>query len=231
MVKQKVFAVFGLGVFGTEVCRVLSEKGMKVIAVDSNPKKIERIKDSVTQAILMDSSDEDALRGASLQDVDLAVVAIGENIDTSVLTTLLLKNLGIPYIIARAISKIHAQVLRQIGATEVINIQIEQGKRLANRIIAPDVMDIIPISENQSLAEMRIPKEFINRSLRELDLRKKYNINIISVKRTETAIDEMGNPVRKEIILTPSPKDVLKVNDVLVILGEEKDLEKVKGMI
>ncbi|MDP8299737.1 MAG: TrkA family potassium uptake protein [Candidatus Tantalella remota] len=230
MEKDKVFAVFGLGRFGVEVCRVLASKGAKVMAVDQEQSKVDRIKDIVTQAVVLDSTDEDALRNAGMQDVDIAVVAIGDQVDGSVLTTALLKNLGVPHIIARAISANHGQVLKQIGATEVISLELEEGRRLANRILAPDLKDIIPISDNQSIAELRIPKSFIGKTLSELQLRKKFDINIVSIKRTKTDIDEMGNPTKEEEVTIPHPEDVLNGNDVLIILGSEQSIERMKEL-
>ncbi|MGB2599372.1 MAG: TrkA family potassium uptake protein [Candidatus Omnitrophota bacterium] len=231
MEKEKVFAVFGLGKFGMELCRILSKKGEKVIAIDQDQAHIEKIKDAVTQAILLDSTDESALLNAGLQDVDVAVVAIRESIDASVLTTILLKNLGVPRIIARAISDIHAQVLKQVGAAEVINIEIEEGRRLANRLAAPDIMDIIPIAADQVMAELRTPQKFVGKSIHELDVRKKYNVNIISIKRTKTEIDDMGNPRREELVFSPKPMDVFDVNDTLIVVGTESDIAGLREMI
>lgn len=230
MEKEKIYAIFGLGTFGLEVCRVLSDKGLKVIAVDKDEKLVSKVKDSVMQAVLLDSTDEEALRNASLQDVDMAVVAIGDNMEGNILTTILLKKIGVPYIVARAISDTHAQVLKQIGATEVINLELEQGQRVANRIIAPDIVDIIPISADQALAELRISKDFIGKTLGQLDLRKKYGVNIVSVRRTDIDIDEMGNPRRKEFVFSPKPTDVLNVNDILIVLGGTKDIDRVKEL-
>ena len=136
MPKNKVFAVFGLGAFGLEVCRVLAEKGSTVIAIDNKVGQIEKIKNLVTQAVLIDSTDEESLRAAPIEDVDTAIVGIGENIESSILTTAILKKVGVPHIIARAISEIHAQVLRQVGASDVINIEIEErrvGKECRSR--------------------------------------------------------------------------------------------------
>ena len=217
MGKEKIFAVFGLGRFGVEVCSVLAEKGYKVIAVDMKEEPVQKIKDVVMKAVLIDSTDEQALRDAGIQAVDLAVIAMGGNIESSILTTLLLKNIGVPYIVARAISDAHGQVLREIGATEVIGIEREQGRRLANRIAAPDVVDIIPISGDLSVAEMRVPAGFLEKSLADLGIRKKYNVNIVSVNRVETEIDDLGNPKRKEIIFSPKPADMLKANDIMVL--------------
>lgn len=230
MEKDRLFAVFGLGTFGFEVCKVLSEKGTKVIAVDKDRKLVDKVKDMVTQAVLIDSTDEDALRNADLQDVDVAVVGIGDSIDGSILTTILLKNMGVPRIIARAVSSVHEQVLRQIGATEVINIAVAEGERLAKRIISPDMVDLMPISKNQSIAEIRTPTKFVDKTLQDIDLRKKYHINLISVKRIETAIDEVGNPLQEENVFCPKPDEELKANDILVLLGSEDDIQKLKEL-
>jgi len=223
-----VFAVFGLGSFGFEVCRVLSEKGAKVIAADQDAVMVDRVKNLVTQAILIDSTDEQSLKNAPIEDIDVAIVGIGENIEASMLTTAVLKNLGVPYIISRAISELHAQVLRQIGATEVINIEIEQGNRLASRLVAPTVLEKIYLGKNQVLAEFLVTKNFAGKSIVQLDLRKKANINIISVRRTETTLDELGNPHSEEIIHFPNPSLTLQKNDILVIVGHENDIEKMK---
>jgi len=228
MGKEKVFAVFGLGSFGFEVCRVLSEKGAKVIAADQDAVMVDRVKNLVTQAILIDSTDEQSLKNAPIEDIDVAIVGIGENIEASMLTTAVLKNLGVPYIISRAISELHAQVLRQIGATEVINIEIEQGNRLASRLVAPTVLEKIYLGKNQVLAEFLVTKNFAGKSIVQLDLRKKANINIISVRRTETTLDELGNPHSEEIIHFPNPSLTLQKNDILVIVGHENDIEKMK---
>ncbi|MBD3427175.1 MAG: TrkA family potassium uptake protein [Candidatus Omnitrophica bacterium] len=228
MAKEKIFSVFGLGTFGMEICSVLSKKGAKVIAVDIDKKNVDRVRDSVTQAVLLDSTDEDALRNAALQDTDVAIISIGDNMEGSILTTILLKKIGVPYIIARAMSDVHAQVLKQIGATEVINIEVDQGQRLANRIIAPDIVDVVPISEDQVLAEMRAPENFIGKTLSQLELRKRFNVNIITVRRSKIDIDDMGNPMKKEFVFTPKPDEELKVDDVLIVLGSPKDIEKLK---
>ncbi len=230
MPKEKVFAVFGLGSFGLEVCRVLAEKGSQVIAVDHKVGQIEKIKNLVTQAILIDSTDEESLKAAPIEDVDIAIVGIGENIESSILTTAILKNLSVPHIIARAISDIHAQVLRQVGATEVINIEIEEGNRLANRLISPDIVEKIPIGKNQILAEVLAPKSFFGKTLQELDLRKKFNINVITIKRIQMNVDEMGNPQEEETISFPGPLTTVQKNDIMVVVGAEREIERLKDL-
>jgi trk system potassium uptake protein TrkA len=228
MPDEKTFAVFGLGTFGFEVCRVLSEKGGRVIAVDVNPSLIEKVKEIATQAVLIDSTDEDSLRGAPLENVDVGIVAIGDDMEASILTTAILKNRGIPYIISRAISDIHAQVLRQVGATEVLFIEIEEGRRLATRLISPDVLDRIPISKNQTLAEVIVPEAFVGKTLQKLDLLNKLNITIISVKRMSTKIDDMGNPQKEELIIQPIPATALDEGDILVVIGKDEDINRLK---
>ncbi len=228
MVKDKVFAVFGLGTFGYEVCSSLAEKGGKVIAVDNNSDKIERVKNIVTQAILIDSTDEESLNNAPIENIDVAVVGMGDDIEASILTTAILKKLGIPFIISRAISDIHARVLKQVGATEVVNIEIEEGKRVASRLLSPEIIDKMYIGQNQILAEVITPKRFMGKTLQELDLRRKSNVNVISIKRLETDVDEMGNPVEEEVVTVPSPSTELRDNDILVVAGPEKDVKKLK---
>ncbi|MFH1379934.1 MAG: TrkA family potassium uptake protein [bacterium] len=230
MKKERVFAIFGMGTFGSEVAEVLATQGGKIIAVDNRAKTIEKMKEKVTQAMIIDSTDEESLKNLPLEDIDVAVIAIGEQIEASILTTALLKKLGIPYIIARAITDIHAQVLKQVGASEVINIELDEGRRLAQRLIAPDIIERIPISKNQTLAEIVIPKEFVGKTLLTLDLRKKLNINVISVKRTITDIDDLGNPVKEEQIITPQPDHVLEDKDILVIIGSDADINTFKDL-
>jgi trk system potassium uptake protein TrkA len=228
MPDDKTFAVFGLGTFGFEVCRVLSEKGGKVVAVDVNSSLIEKAKEIVTQAVLIDSTDEDSLKNAPLENVDVGIVAIGDDMQASILTTAILKNRGIPYIIARAISEIHAQVLRQVGATEVLFIEIEEGRRLAIKLISPDVLDRIPISKKQTLAEVVVPEGFVKKTLGKLDLLKKLGITVISVKRMSTKIDDIGNPEKEEIIIQPEPNTMIEDADVLVVIGKDEDINRLK---
>ena len=228
MAEEKTFAVFGLGTFGFEVCRVLAEKGGKVIAIDVKQNLIEKAKDIATQAVLIDSTDEDSLKNAPLESVDVAIVAMGDDMEASILTTAILKNIGVPYIITRAISDIHAQVLKQVGATEVLFIEIEEGRQLATRLIAPDVLDRIPISKNQTLAEIIVPESFIGKTLQKLDLINKFNITVISVKKVKTTIDDMGNPQKEEIIIQPVSSTILAEGDIVVVIGKDEDINALK---
>ena len=221
-----VFAVFGLGMFGRELCHRLAEKGSKVIAIDKNADLIDRIKDTVAQAVLLDSTDEESFRSAPLENVDIAIVAIGDNIESSILTTALLKQLGIPFILARAVSEIHARVLTKIGADRIINIEVEEGQRIAQELIAPAILEKVPISRTISIAEIQIPKSFVKKTLVELDLRRTFHVTLVSVKRIFYSVDNLGNPVQDEVVLFPDPNEALKENDVLLIVGENADIER-----
>lgn len=228
MNKEKVFVVVGLGIFGSELCVELSKKGAKVIAIDTKKSLIEKIKDSVMQAIIMDSTDIEALKSLPIEDIDLVVVAIGDDIEASILTTTLFKGLGVPYIVARSIKDIHAQILKQVGATEVINIEMSEGRRLADKLISPDLLEKIQLSDNVSIAEVAIHKKFISKNLIELDLRKKYYLTVVAIKRFTTEIDEVGNPVVTEHMFFPDPKEILQRGDILIVAGSDKKIEDYK---
>jgi trk system potassium uptake protein TrkA len=223
--EEKVFAVFGLGAFGMEVCRGLVEKGGKVIAFDHQPQPIEKIKDLVTQAMVLDSTDEDALRSAPLENVDVAIVAIGDDVEASILTTALLKNIEVPYIIARAVTDVHMRVLRQIGANEVINLEIEEGRRIASRLLTAEVLETIPITGDYSIIELYVPESMVGKSLERLNLRRGYLVNVIAIERFKTTVDEVGNPVKEERVILPTKDDVLLSNDILIMVGRNSDLD------
>lgn len=224
MADSKVYAVIGLGSFGRRVCEVLSDRGMTVIALDNNPTLVERIRDSVTQAIRLDTTDPEQMRQAPLEDVDVGIVAIGENIEASILSAALLRRVGVPYIFARAVSDVHYQVLRQIGAHEIVNIEIDSGERIAQQLIAPDVLDQIPISEGISLAEVFVPDGLAGRTLADLDLRNKFGITVVGIKRVNLSVDESGNTVRSEDMVFAAADSRVQRTDTLIIVGDDEDI-------
>jgi trk system potassium uptake protein TrkA len=223
--KEKTFAVFGLGSFGSEICRVLAEKGARVLAFDHRPEPVEKIKEIVKQARLLDSSDEDAIMGAPLDGIDVAIVAIGEDTEASILTTALLKNIGVPFIIARASSDIHMRVLKMVGATEVISLEIEEGRRVASRLLTTEALDTIPVTDDYSIVEFPVPESMVGKSLEKLNLRKVHQVNVIAIERFESAFDGEGNPAREERVILPDKDDILMHGDVLIVVGRNSDLE------
>jgi trk system potassium uptake protein TrkA len=223
--EEKVFAVFGLGAFGMEVCRGLIAKGGKVIAFDSRTQPIEKIKELVNQVMVLDSTDEEALRSAPLENVDVAIVAIGDDVEASILTTAILKDIGVPYIIARAVTDVHMRVLRQIGANEVINLEIEEGRRVASRLLTAEVLETIPVTEDYSIVELYVPESMVGKSLERLNLRADYMVNVIAIERFKTSVDEEGNPVKEERVILPTRDDVLLGDDILIVVGRNTDLD------
>lgn len=228
MLKETLFAVIGLGTFGKQVCETLMEKGGRVLAIDYHSEIIERIKDTVTQAVLVDATDANALEALPFEEVDIAIVAMGENTEASILVTAILKKMGISYILARSSSDIHTQVLKQVGADEVINIEISEGNRVAQKLLAPEILDRIPISESITVAELFVSKSFTGKELARLSLRKKFNINVIAVKRSKIAIDELGNPVNSEDLIFPDADTILKEHDILLVVGKNEDIDTFK---
>jgi len=220
--------VIGLGAFGRRVAEVIADRGGKVIAIDNDPNLIDRVKDSVTQAVLLDATDETSLASAPFDDVDVAVVAIGVNVASSVLATALLKRIGVPYVLARSISDLHEQVLRQIGADEIVNIEIDEGQRVAMRLMSPEILDRIPVSKSISVAELYAPRSFVGKSIAELDLRNRFNLTVASITRTLLRVDEIGNPIRNEQIIFPKKDDVLQEADVLLVVGKNEDIDAMK---
>jgi trk system potassium uptake protein len=228
--EEKVFAVIGLGLFGRQVCATVAERGGTVIAIDNNPDTVERIKETVTQAVLVNATDEDALSQAPLADVDVAVVAMGDNVEASILATALLKRQAVPYVIARAVSSVHAQVLKQIGADEVINVELDAGRRLGSRLIAPQILEQVSLSSDTSVAELHIPASLVGKSLAELDLRARYQVSVISVKRVHVDVDDMGNPVRTEEVVFPDPHERFREDDVIHVVGSNDAIQQFQDL-
>ncbi|OQX51739.1 MAG: hypothetical protein B5M53_10440 [Candidatus Cloacimonas sp. 4484_209] len=176
---MKQFAVIGLGSFGKKVAVTLSEKGAEVLAIDKDKDKIEDIKDKVVHAVALDSTSAEELKGVGITDVDTVIVALGEQQEAAILTTVLLKNLGVGEVIARAMNKLYAQILKMVGADRVILIEEQMGEQLAKALVAPQINENIPLASGHLLAEIIPKKEFIGKRLDELHLRSKYGINVV----------------------------------------------------
>jgi trk system potassium uptake protein TrkA len=227
-VKEKVFAVIGLGSFGRKVSEVLASRGGKVIVIDSDASRIEKVKNQVTQAVIMDATEEEAFGKIPLEDVDIALVAIGDNIEGSILSTALLKQRGVPYIISRALNSIHRQVLLQVGADEIINLEEDEGEQLATRLIAPQILDRTPLSEDISIAEVYCPEEFYGKTLIEINLRERLQLNVVAVKRINLDVDEEGNSKRSDQLIFPEGDTNLLEDDIIIVVGYNENIEALK---
>ncbi len=223
---QKV-AVIGLGRFGTALAKQLTASGAEVIAVDHDMLLVNEIRDSVAIAVKLDSTDPAALRGQEIDLVDVAVVAIGENFEAALLTTVILKKLGVPKIICRAQSSFHSEIFKQIGAHEVIQPEIQAGERLGHSLANPQLEDLITLAEGYTLIELYAPQAFQGKSLQVLELRKKYDVNLVAIKRPVEEIGPEGTPIKKQnIIGVPRAADVIEPGDVLVVVGSNESLAR-----
>ena len=229
---MRQFAVIGLGRFGFKVAEILAEKGAQVIAIDKDHALVEKIRDIVTEAVQLDSTDEEALRESGVEGVDVAVVSIGEGVESSILTTAILKSFGIKEIVARASTKLQAKILKEVGATRVVFPEEDMGLRVANSILAPGVLEYIELGAHYNLAEIEVKGEFTGKSIKELDIKSKYGINVIMImKRIKQEAGKEGELVEKEIKELPTPDYVLREKDILVVVGDSKDIEALEKHI
>jgi len=218
-------AVLGLGRFGTTLARQLGRSDAEVIAIDRNPNLVAAVKDDVALAVRLDSTDEEAVLSQDLADCDVCVVSIGENFEGALLTTSILKKIGVKRIICRAQTGVHAEIFRRIGADEIIRPETESGVNLARRLANPQFQDFIELADGYSLIDIRCPAEFRGKSLAELQLRTKYHVNLVALKRPVT-IQKDGKLIQsKRITSVPKPEDVMQPDDILVLVGSHADLE------
>ena len=216
---SKQFVIIGLGRFGSSVAKTLYALGHDVLAIDSNEDLVQEISDSVTHAVQMDATDENALRTLGLRNFDVAVVTIGANIQASVMATLLVKDMGIKYIIAKGNSDLHAKVLYKIGADRVILPEKDMGVRVAHNLVSSSILDYIELSPDYSIIEIESPKEWYGKSMKELSLRSKYGINVMAIKRNN------------EVNISPDADDVINKDDIVVAIGSAEDLTKLLNLL
>lgn len=220
---MRQFAVIGLGRFGWSVAQTLSKKGHQVLAIDRDEELVQEASEFVTEAVQVDSTDEKALKAVGIMDVDIAIVGIGTNLEASVLTTLILKELGVQHIVARAVTDEHGKVLERVGATKVVFLERDMGSRIANSLISPSILEHIELSPEFSIMETVPPKEFIGKSIRDLDVRAKHGLNIIAVRKKEPSTEGLS-----ELNITPKADYVVKQGDIFVIIGSNENLDKFK---
>jgi len=228
---MKQCVVLGLGIFGASVAKALVERGCEVLAIDEGEEKVKGISDIVTQAVQADATDEKALRALGVDKMDIAIVSTGEDMEASILTTLLMKELGIKTIVAKAVSPSHGTVLRKVGATRVVFPERDMGVRVAENLAAPDILEHISLSPEYSILEVRAPKSFIGRSLKEIDVRAKHGVDIIAIKRKLPCLTDTGeSDFKEEILITPGAEEEVADGDILVVLGTNKKIDKLRNL-
>lgn len=213
---KKQFIVIGLGRFGMSLTETLIQNKHEVLAVDKNLHLVEDAATIATQAIQADCTDEDALAELGVSNFHHAIVAIGEDLQASTLITLLLKEMGVPKVTAKAINAIHGKMLSKVGADQVIHPERDMAIRLGNQLSFGNLIDYIELSPDYNLVEMKAPPEMNNQTLQQLNIRAKYGCNIIAIKHDE------------EINMSPRAEDIIRTGDILLIIGNEKDIRRLE---
>ena len=214
---MKSFLVIGMGRFGTAVAQELTELGQEVLAIDENEENVQSVAEDVTQVMQGDAQDEAVLRAVGVRNFDCCVVAVGTDMEASILITVMLKELGAKYIVAKARSAVHAKVLERVGADRVVLPESEMGRKLAQRLAHTNVVDFIGVSDEYSILEVHTPKSWVGKSLVQLAVRQKYKVNVLAVRHGENgALDA-----------SPKPNMAIEPNDLLLIIGENKFVDKV----
>lgn len=212
---KKSFAVIGLGRFGRNVARDLARMGQEVLAIDKSEELVRLVQDDVTQAVQADTTDERVLQQLEIREYDAVIVAIGDDIRASVLTTLLCKEQGVRRLIAKAFDDMHQKILEKTGADQVIQPEKEAGLRLARSLAQDNLLNYLELSGDTSLREVNVPARWIDKTLKELRLRNEYKISVLALRRGGS------------LIVPPEPDDPLQTGDVLLLLGQNNRLDRI----
>lgn len=212
---MKQFAVIGLGRFGSSLARTLSQMGYEVLAVDSDAERVNAVSDEVTYAVQADAMEEEALKSLGLRNFDAVIVAIGQEVKASILVTVMLKEMGVARVVAKANDELHGKVLQRVGADVVVFPERDMGVRLAHALVSRNIIDQIHLSPEYSIVEIVAPARFVGKTLEESALRKKYGVTVLAIRRNE------------EIIVSPGAGQVLREGDVLVIIGRDEKIKEI----
>lgn len=211
---RREFAVIGLGRFGGSVCEELSIEGMKVLAIDKNEHRVNEFKNIASHAVIADSTDEQVLRELGLSNIDHVIVAIGDNIEASILTTVILADMNVKKITVKAQSDYHEKILNKIGAHQVVHPERDMGKRIAHSIISNNILDYLELSEDHSMVEVAASRKMLGRTLVDLDIRAKFGCNVVAIKSGKT------------MNVSPTADYEIKQSDTLIVIGADKDISK-----
>ena len=213
---MKQFAVIGCGRFGSSVARTLYGLGYDVLAIDRNEDVIQAISDSVTHAVQVDATDETSIKSLGMRNFDVAVITIGSDIQSSILITLIAKELGVKYVVAKAQNELHAKVLYKIGADRVVFPERDMGIRVAHNLVSSNILDYIELAPDYSIVEIAALKDWEGKNLKELSMRARYGINVMAIKHGA------------EINISPTAIDTIRKDDILVVVGHNDDLQRLE---
>ncbi|ALC80913.1 MULTISPECIES: potassium channel family protein [Bacillus] len=211
---KKEFAVIGLGRFGGSICRTLVEEGVEVMAIDMDESKVNEFASIASHAVIGNATNESVLKNLGIRNFDHVIVAIGEDIQASILTTLMLKELGVNKITVKAQNDYHEKVLSKIGADFIVHPERDMGKRIAHKIVSSSVLDYLELSDEHSIVEIVANEKLHGNTLIDLDIRANYGINIVAIKR------------EKEVIVSPMAAEVIQNGDILIVIGSDEDLNR-----
>lgn len=211
---KKEFVVIGLGRFGGSICRTLVDQGMEVLAIDKDEDRVNEYSKIASHAVVADTTDEEVLKELGIRNFDHVIVAIGDDIQSSILTTLMLKEMGVRHITVKAQNDYHEKVLRKIGADHVVHPERDMGRRIAHNIVSNNVLDYLELSDEHSIVEIVANDVLAGHSILQLDIRAKYGINIVAIKR--------GN----QINVSPQASEVIQKGDVLIVIGADSDINR-----
>ena len=209
---KKEFAVIGLGRFGGSIVNELRELDVDVLAIDVDAERVKEFQDIATKSVIANTTDEQVLKDLGLRNFDHVVVAIGDNIQSSILTTLLLKDMDVKKVTVKAQSPYHARVLEKIGADFVVHPERDMGRRIAHKLVSNSVLDYLELGGEYSVVEYLANEKMINRSILDLDIRAEYGISILAIKRDD------------DILVSPDPAVKILTGDVLISIGDDDDL-------
>ena len=213
---EKQFVVLGLGIFGSTLVKTLSRFGREVIAIDKDSENVQRVSEFATKAVIGDVTDIQFLTDLGLDDIDVGIVAIGDRLEDSILATMNLKELGVPYVIVKAKNKRFKVVLERIGADHVVRPEKEMGEKIARTLLRKNIKDLIELDEENCIVEMKVPQSWIGKSLSQLDLRKLYSINVLGKR----------DPKTHKLEVPVDPSAPIEMNDTFLVLGQTDKIEK-----
>lgn len=223
MKRGRTFAVIGLGRFGSAVATTLVELGHEVIGLDANAEVVRELADRGVQTLQLDVTDERALRAAGIHAVDVAVVSIGENLEASLIVVMLAKELGISTIVAKATTPLHGRILEKLGVSRVIFPEREMAIRTAHSLVVTNLVDYIELSPDFCIVEVPAPREFVGKSVKDLQIRNRFGLNLIAIRRQgETG----GNSTN----VAPTAEDRIIAGDILALLGSNVDVAKLQSL-
>ena len=217
---MKRFAVIGLGNFGFHAAKALFEDGNEVVAIDTDKTRVQAVDPHSTEAVVLDATDKEALKSLGLENMDGVIVSTGTKISTSILICLYLQEIGVKKILAKGLDDDHAKILKKVGATEIIHPERDMALRVSRGLSRPNVLDFIPLADEFDLIQVGPPREFIGKSLKDLNLRAKFNVHIIAIKEI----------VPENFLLVPPANFVIKDSDILIMLGRSEDIKKIKAL-